>query len=228
MSRFLILVLEAPLLAFGCESVDWRGPVSDFPGASMLTGLLANAFGWRRTERDRHARLQQRLRFAARIDQEGERIRDFQTAELAKPKSGWTTRGVPEGPKSGESTERIIRKRDYDAGKRVTVALHFEPSDESPTLDEAAAAIQVPARPLFLGRKSCLPSRPLFEADDLLTALAQMLFPAETTRVLLPASVPAEQQDERMFVSDLRNWRSGVHGGQRELRLRRLRGKSET
>ena len=42
----LILRLEAPLMAFGGETIDNLGVVRRFPSASMLTGLLANALGW--------------------------------------------------------------------------------------------------------------------------------------------------------------------------------------
>jgi CRISPR system Cascade subunit CasD len=82
MADYLRLVLEAPLLAFGGETVDARGVVADFPGASMLTGLLANALGWRRGDRDALARLQARLCYGARIDRDGTRLTDFQTAQL--------------------------------------------------------------------------------------------------------------------------------------------------
>jgi CRISPR-associated protein Cas7/Cse4/CasC subtype I-E len=70
MIRCLLLVLEGPMLSFGVEMVDARGPVGDFPAASLLTGMLGNALGWRRSDSDRLGALQQRLRFAARIDRE--------------------------------------------------------------------------------------------------------------------------------------------------------------
>ena len=68
--RHLILRLEAPLMAFGGETIDNYGVVRPFPAASMLTGLLANALGWRRIERKRHQQLQDHLVFASRIDRE--------------------------------------------------------------------------------------------------------------------------------------------------------------
>jgi hypothetical protein len=40
MARHLILTLKGPLAAYGAEMVDARGPVRDWPGASLLTGLL--------------------------------------------------------------------------------------------------------------------------------------------------------------------------------------------
>jgi CRISPR system Cascade subunit CasD len=232
MARFLILVLEAPLISFGAEAVDARGVVSDFPGASMITGLLANALGWQRSERGRHDRLQSRLRFTARIDREGERFTDFQTVQLRKEDKGWTTRGAPEGRAGGAETYRspYIRRRDYDADKRVTVALALDPAEEAPDLDALASALIAPARPLFLGRKPCLPARPILEttleASNLLDALQQAPAPdAGSTRTLLPIGM-RETHDATILVSDLRNWRSGVHGGQREMAVRTERGEA--
>lgn len=230
MAGYLLLVLEGPLLAFGAEVVDSRGVVGDFPTASMLTGLLANALGWRREEYERHARLQTRLVFAARIDREGTRITDFQTAQLGKDDRGWTTRGMPEGRAGGAGTYASphIRERDYDADKRVAVALRLEPADEAPHLADLSAALESPARPLFLGRKPCLPSGPLvagtIEADGLLAALAGL--PPEPRgerhRVLLPGDEAAAHGDECRWMADLRDWRSRVHGGGREVIVRHL------
>ena len=73
--RHLILNLESPLMAFGGETIDNYGVTRWFPAASMLTGLFANALGWRRVESDRHQSLQDRLVFASRIDRETGRCR---------------------------------------------------------------------------------------------------------------------------------------------------------
>ena len=48
MAPHILIRLEAPLMAFGREMVDARGQIREFPGASMLTGLIANALGFRR------------------------------------------------------------------------------------------------------------------------------------------------------------------------------------
>ena len=226
--RFLLLVLEGPLLAFGAEIVDARGVIGDFPGASMLTGLLANALGWRREERDRLERLQARLTFGVRIDRLGERLTDFQTAQLGKDDQGWTTHGVPEGRAGGSGTYRSphIRRRDYDADKRVTVALLLDPAEEVPTLDDLALALRTPARPLFLGRKTCLPERPILEGFVLADNLAAALPPLQTaTTLLLPDGEAPQPHDEPRLLSDFRNWHAGVHGGQRRVIVRQLVGK---
>ena len=129
--RHLIVHLESPLMAFGGETIDNLGVVRPFPAASMLTGMFANALGWRRIEREAHERLQRRLVFAARIDREpagGYAMRDFQTAQLGASDRGWTTRGRPEGRAGGAATYNSphLRYRDYYADMRVTVALRLD------------------------------------------------------------------------------------------------------
>ena len=229
--RHLIVSLEAPLMAFGGETIDNYGVIRWFPAASMLTGLVANALGWRRTERERHQRLQDRLIFAARIDREpatGVRLTDFQTAQLSKKDQGWTTRGVPESRAGGEDTYKAphLRYRDYFADMRVSVALRLEMIDADPTLDDLAVALQEPARPLFIGRKPCLPSVPLFygfrQGDTALAALLATPLSADiphsdTIRALWPDEEgEAEITPSRSYMlTDQRNWLSGLHGGGR-------------
>lgn len=227
MPRHLILALEGPLAAYGAEMVDARGPVRDWPGASLLTGLLANALGFHRGERERHQVLQDRLRVAVRIDRRGSLLRDFQTAKLEKNDRGWTTRGEPEGRDGATYDTPHIRERDYWADLALSVAVALDPPDAEPDIDALAHALNQPARPLFLGRKPCLPSRPILagvvEADDALHALA--LHPngaddAVPDPLLVVLAGPGgnhwlRQDVQALFVTDERNWMSGVHGGER-------------
>lgn len=227
MPRHLMLALEGPLAAYGAEMVDARGPVRDWPGASLLTGLLANALGFHRGERARHQALQDRLRFVVRIDRPGRRIRDFQTAQLEKDDKGWTTRGEPEGRKGATYDTPHIRERDAFADLALTVALALDPPDQVPDLDALTHALEQPVRPLFLGRKPCLPSRPILagviEADDPLHALtlhpigaADPANDPEFIHLAAPGTDPwFDTGVEALFVTDERNWISGVHGGER-------------
>ena len=232
--QHLILNLESPLMSFGGETIDNYGVTRRFPAASMLTGLLANALGWRRVERDRHQRLQDRLVFAARIDREpvgGLHTTDFQTAQLGRNDRGWTTRGTPEGRAGGANTYDAphLRWRDYFADLRVTVALRLDPADEKPTLDDFKAALDEPARPLFIGRKPCVPSGPLYaglrEAESELAALIDTPIDSEdvgdneNVRLLWQGDVSAEgvRVVNAYLLTDQRNWRSGLHGGGRHV-----------
>ena len=231
--RHLLINLESPLMAFGGETIDNYGVIRWFPAASMLTGLFANALGWRRIERERHQRLQDRLVFAARIDREpagGVRLRDFQTAQLNKDDKGWTTRGRPEGRAGGAKTYDAphLRYRDYFADMRVSVALRLGYEDDSPTLEELADALREPARPIFIGRKPCLPSAHLFadfiEAETTLDALLKHPLEREGAerddiRLLWPASEGSQdvRPNRDYMLTDQRNWVSGLHGGGRRV-----------
>jgi CRISPR system Cascade subunit CasD len=179
MPAHLLLRLEAPLMSFGSTAVDHRRPVQAWPAVSMLTGLLANALGWDRSDSAALDRLQARIRWAARIDRPGTLLNDFQTAQLAKDDRGWTTRGVVETRGGGDASYESphLRYRDYRADASVLVALRLDPVAEFPNLTDLAAALDAPLRPLFLGRKGCLPATRiglgLVEAGDAVVALDQ-------------------------------------------------------
>lgn len=228
--RHLLLDLDAPLISFGRDMVDAYGVVGDFPAKSMIAGLLANALGWERYDVDAHARLQERLVIGAARAAEGRRIRDFQTAQLGAADRGWTTRGRVEGRAGGAATYNSphIRFRDADADARVLVALRLVPADEAPDLDALVAALDRPERPLFIGRKPFVPSRPVrldyVEADTIRDALAAGL----ATLRDAPAGDPdvraqwpafeglggAAREDE---ITDERHWPAGVHAGLRRV-----------
>ena len=243
--RHLILNLESPLMSFGGETIDNYGVIRRFPTASMLTGLFANALGWQRVDRRRHQDLQDRIVFAARIDREpagGVRLTDYQTVQIADSVDlfvrnnhwvvGWTTRGAPDERAgalgaSGSGPFTHQRYRDYFADMRVTVALRLDPEDEAPTLDQLADALQEPARPLFIGRKPCLPSTSLFadfiEAENTLDALLKVPLEREErgrddpVRLLWPdgEGVHDVSSNRSDMLTDQRNWVSGLHGGGR-------------
>lgn len=226
--RALVLRLEAPLMAFGGVAVDNHGVTERFPGTSMLTGLLANALGWDQGDFAAHEALQARLRFAARLDRAGPVLTDYQTVDLGQPhlrSKGWTTRGEPEGRKGGTAaTGTHIRYRQYQQDASVVVALTLDPPEPAPNLDDVAAALRAPARPLFLGRKPCLPARDILEGeadgDSLLAVLRAV--PAEGSDEQVPALWPAEEEDapesRLVAVYDTRDWRNQMHTGQRLMR----------
>ncbi len=226
-------------MAFGGETIDNFGVIRDFPALSMITGLLANALGWRREETERHDRLQERLVMGARIERQGTQLKDYQTALLFENDQGWTTTGVPEGRAKSPSYSRqsdgrraltLQRYRDYHADQSLLIALRLQPADEPPSLDDLAVALDHPARPLFIGRKPCLPSQRLFagwqDADDILDALQSVPLPAtqpEGVRLQWPEGEGTLAGDRQLDLCDERHWRSGVHGGWRPVREGRLR-----
>ena len=228
--RHLLLDLDAPLMSFGGDMVDAYGVVRDFPAKSMVAGLLANALGWERYEADAHARLQERLTMGAARAGQGRRVRDFQTAKLEKADMGWTTRGRREERAGGVDTYKSphIRYRDADADARVLIALRLDDADQTPTLDDVAGALDRPERPLFLGRKPFLPSRPVrlgfVEADTIhaaLTAGLGLLRDPPGGPRDVPAQWPLGEglvgnaREEEL--TDERHWPAGVHAGLRRV-----------
>ena len=223
----LILVLQAPLVAYGDEAVDRKRPTDLIPGKSMLTGLIGNALGYRRQDALELDRLQRRIIYAARTEPLGRvgTLRDFHTAQLSADDVAWTTYGVPERRAGSPATYQApeIREVDYLAESRSVVAVALDETADGPTLTEVAAAVRNPARPLFIGRKCCLPERPIFEAIVDADHETEALYSVEAWPEVMEAQTQWDGPDQHssiqkhreVWVSDLKDWRNGVHVGRR-------------
>jgi CRISPR system Cascade subunit CasD len=141
---------------------------------------------------------------------------------------GWTTRGRVEKRGGGYSAGTHIRYRHYLADAVYTLGVCVEPEEEPPTLDDLAQALKNPARPLFIGRKCCLPSTPLFlglteasSALDALRILPRVERGSSRRPALLSAWWDAEAGSEgvagarRIAATDERDWANQVHTGRR-------------
>lgn len=225
----ILLRFDAPLMSFGGPTVDALGVTELYPAQSMLTGLLANALGFEHAEYVRHQALQNRLQYAVRQDRAGRRLTDFHTIALGQDHllgdRGWTTRGQLQGRGGGSSDGTHIRYQDYLADAIYTVAITLTEADESPTLTEIEQALKTPVRPLFLGRKTCLPSTPLFlertRVSDLRTALQNAPLPpgikqGQSHRAWWPTTPESEGPlVSKTTVTDSRDWQNQIHVGQR-------------
>ncbi len=226
----LLLRFDAPLMSFGGVLVDQINPTDRYPGRSLLAGMLANALGWDHADGERIGRLQARLRHAARWDIEPQLLIDYHTVDLGQPHllgTGWTTRGQMEKRAGGEAKHVTHQRwRHYWANGVATVALGLV-AEEGPGLAELEAALRQPARPLFIGRKTCLPAAPVllgrFQADSLRDALRQTpLAPTAPGRrhpARIAACWPAEeapgQHEDELY--DLRDWHHNLHRGSQRL-----------
>ena len=236
----LLLRFDAPLMSFGGPIVDNRGVIQPYPALSMVAGLLGNALGLDHADSDALETLQRRIRYAVRQDRRGTRLRDYQTVDFSKPymddARAWTTRGELETRKGGSASSGThIRLRDYWADAVYTIALTLEPPEKAPTLYDVSRALQEPARPLFLGRKACLPAEPILLGHTVASRLIEAL--ADLDAAPLPKSVdtptkravwwpshPDEErpkpdgplsEDMRQPVTDRRDWVNQIHVGQR-------------
>lgn len=220
-------------MSFGGVMIDQHGFTDRFPGTAMLTGLIANALGWRHEQFDELQRLQERIAYAARWDSQPQEMVDYHTVDLSQPKmraEGWTTRGVPERRGGGSKLGTHQRYRHYWVDGLMTVVLHLK-GEDAPDLQAVQEALQHPARPLFLGRKTCLPARPLLdpltpvvEGDDLLAILRKVpVWGRDGTprtgpvRVLAcwPAELGVAGHGEIRQVYDLRDWANQIPAGSR-------------
>lgn len=231
MMDILIIRLEAPLMSFGAPIVDQNGVIQSYPALSLITGLLGNALGYKHKETNKLESLQRRIRYASRQDRAGLEIRDYQTVDLSQDfmtsSHAWTTRDRIEKRKGGSASKGThIRIRDYRADAIHTVALTLIPSNIDPDLDAIENALRFPSRPLFIGRKTCIPSSPLLtnrmQADSLIIALQRTGLPIradkkEKYRAWWPADEKEHPaiSDIDLPITDHRDWHNQIHVGQR-------------
>lgn len=234
----VMMRFDAPLMSFGGVLVDQHNPTDAFPARSMLTGMIGNALGYRHGDAALLDELQGRIAFAARWDVEPQPLRDYHTADLGQShlaQAGWTTRGVPEHREGGAvaRTGTHQRFRHYWANGVLTVALDV--GDGSPDAPAIAAALESPARPLFLGRKTCLPASKVLlgvrGAENVLAALraeplCERAGRPQSVRACWPPSCGLADADPRQRIrrADQRAWKQQVHVGGSELVVGSLQG----
>ncbi len=174
-SAVLLLWLEGPMQSWGTRS---RWDVRDTglePTKSGVVGMIGCAMGLGRDDPELES-LDRDIVYGVRIDRPGVVSTDFHTvtgyhrtaAGEFKHSSG-TAKNFEKAQEHGEST--IVSPRDYLHDAIFLVGLETSKKRKQSISDTLAS----PTWPLYLGRKSCLPSRPLLdtkvEFDNLKTAL---------------------------------------------------------
>lgn len=228
----LILRFEAPLMSFGGVTVDASGVTRRFPAASMICGLLGNALGWHHRDWEQLQDLQDHLSLASRIDVAGTHLTDYQTVDLGQDflldDRAWTTRGVVEKRAGASSKQTHILHREYWADAVVSSAISVA-TGAGVDVEILHDALKQPSRPLFIGRKNCLPASPIvqgcIQAASLQDALlATPLHPRasrdpETGAGRAGTQLPATSQDPTATpINDQRDWANQIHAGQRWVR----------
>lgn len=223
-----MLRLDAPLMSFGGTRVDQIGPTQDHPTLSLLTGLLGNALGFHHRDTEKLQALQQRIRYGVRRERPGVLVTDYQTVDLGQDflvDTGWTTWGHVQSRGGAFSDETHLRYRDYWADADLTVVLTLEPPNEEPTIDSLANALDEPARPLFIGRKPCLPAAPIsrgkLTADSIVEALRKAPAADAAGGGRAWGWWPGNEDGpvgETRVVTDERDWANQIHGGERLIR----------
>ncbi len=176
MGRLLLLLrLEGPLQSWGTRA---RWDVRDTalePTKSGVIGLIGCALGLRRRNVELES-LDRSLQFAVRVDRPGLVATDYHTVSgyhrtaagdyRVGGAAGQTVRSLAKACEYDENT--IVSLRDYLHDASFLVALA---SDDEMLLRQLAGEashpewrgnLRRPAWPLYLGRRSCVPTRPVF------------------------------------------------------------------
>ena len=204
----LILRLEGPLQSWG-ENSKWdHRDSADLPTKSGIIGLLGCALGLPRKD-PALVELCSAVRLAVRADRPGIRTTDYQTV------TGTPLLNAEGKPKTTGNT--IVSPRQYLQEACFTVFLDADPGWR----EKIRAALLSPRWCLYLGRKSCVPSRPvLAEESDAYASLedAANRYPA-ADRAIEPMICEFEREDPALS-SYLRPDRLAAPG--RSFALRRV------
>ncbi|MBI2889990.1 MAG: type I-E CRISPR-associated protein Cas5/CasD [Nitrospirae bacterium] len=148
----VFLRLEGPLQAWGDNSKFVIRRTMEGPTKSGVLGLICCAMGLsRQAARERLPELN-KLTMGARIDRPGTRWWDYHTVG-----AGIGMMTAAGGIKTG-AQGTLITRREYLADASFLVALH----GEATLIKKVADALTSPKWPIFLGRKSCPPSVPVW------------------------------------------------------------------
>lgn len=161
----LLLRLEGPLQSWGGRS---RWDVRDTqpePTKSGIIGLLGCALGYERGDR-RLEELDAALHLGVRVEHPGRVLEDFQTITDFLPTAGGDFK-ISGGTKSAAALRAdpdvrpatILSPRFYLEDAAFLAILDGPPD----LLAECGEALHRPRWTLFLGRKACIPTRPILE-----------------------------------------------------------------
>lgn len=163
MDNTLFLRLEGPLQAWG-ERARWsvRDSAPE-PTKSGVVGLLGCALGLSGDEGLRE--LSRQIRLGIRCDRPGVALVDYHTVM-----GTLNAQGKLKISSGRPHTEQTWRTYLCDASFLAAVQ-----SDDGELVERLAQAVQSPHWPVFLGRKSCPPARPLYEGQGDFPTLADAL-----------------------------------------------------
>lgn len=150
----LLMRLKGPMQSWGTRSRFDTRDTENEPSKSGVLGLICAAMG---VDRDNWEDLEPltKLRFGVRIDQPGVIKRDYHTAMNI----------IKAGQSGKENT--AVTNRYYIADASFLVGLESTSEGDS-LLKKIHLHLKNPCWPLYLGRKSFVPSEPVFLSDGVL------------------------------------------------------------
>lgn len=147
MNGVLLIPCVGPMQSWGTRSRFQERDTEREPSKSGMIGMLCAALG-----RDRNEPVDDlaKLKIGVRVDREGKLEKDFQTAQDVAVASGGTT-------------QNLLSNRYYLADAAFLVGVE----GQMELLGKLHGALRKPVWPLFLGRKSYVPSNPFYLKDGL-------------------------------------------------------------
>lgn len=178
----LLMCLAGPMQSWGTTSRFDERDTQLEPSKSGVLGLVCAALGRDRAEpvADLAA-----LRMGVRVDREGIPMRDYQTATGVIASSG-----------KADANRTVVSQRYYLSDAVFLVALE----GERELLARIHEALRAPYWPLSLGRKSFVPSRPVFIPDGL--GEGGLLDVLGSTALLTEHDTRQETQQRRVVIED--------------------------
>ena len=156
--KWLVVRLSGPMISFGQPGRSNR-PTYEFATKSMFVGFVANAMGSERHDREIIAEISSldvtsfRLRLAGVME-------DYNTVGC-----GYKDKSSMPLTFDGGRKQMVTRRHYLEDADFILVA-----EGEEELVERCATALDEPARPLFLGRKGCLPVLPpvqgVFSSED--------------------------------------------------------------
>lgn len=212
---YVLLWFEAPLQSWGADSKFGRRDTLKFPSKSGVLGLVCSALGAGGEQIDllaRFAPLDMQVISYRKTNSKGEKrnkkplLRDFQMVGSGYDDSNpWQTLLIPktaEGKKAvGGGSKMTYRYYLQDAVFAVALQVPTEQSDD------IALALQSPHWDVYLGRKTCIPSEPIYQGifESVEEVFKQAGKIAETKKLLVDFKVVqgAEDGDENYTLNDV-------------------------
>ena len=182
MKHTLLLRLKAPMQSWGISSRFSIRETAKEPSKSGVIGLLCAALGISRTqanlENPQFAALV-KLKLSVRVLQEGVMQKDYHTAQYIAKADGGTK-------------ETELSTRWYLADADFLVGLE---SEDLSRLESLQITLRNPKWQLFLGRKSFVPSVPIYLAENGLQS-------GDGETVLRNFEIESEVKNQRLIIED--------------------------
>ena len=216
---FLTIRLLAPFMALQGPRIDGEPQLLAIPTRSLLTGLIGSALGYGRGDHEKLQALQDSMRVAVVVHRNGAEINDYQIADLGKPHMRgpmWSSgTGIVEREGS-QITGLRQQDRPYRVDADMTAVVEVR-EGSLVAAEQIQAALDQPARPLFIGRTTCPPASRLagriIDALSLEAATLQIA-QAHPGEIYLPAEVATPSWgDLPLSIPGRRDWVSFRHAG---------------